>query len=130
MSTATSYLLLGDATGAEDSAARALTLLTEHADGDPSQVVASQARIDLARARLMLGELEAAAEAVEPVFQVPTQWRGAGVLERLAGLRTQLTEAEFRGSVRARDLGEQIEEFTSLAVARVFSGSARWAIEG
>ncbi|MGW1194420.1 hypothetical protein ACWD4B_00975 [Streptomyces sp. NPDC002536] len=128
MSTATTYLLLRDSTRAEDAATRSLRLLNEHAS-TRSVLVSSQASIDLARARLLRGELAGADEALDPVFGVPNEWRGLGIVKRLSDARAQLTQEAFRTATEARTLGERIEEFTAVAVARTLSGSAHLAID-
>ncbi|MFF3277308.1 hypothetical protein ACFYWU_41270 [Streptomyces chrestomyceticus] len=123
MSNATTFLLIGDAPGAEEAATHALHLLDEHTDGTRQMLVSSQASTDLARARLLRRELDGACEALEPVFEVPRDWRSVGVLERLAATRAQLTHPDFRTTAQAADLGERIEDFTAMSIARQLSGS-------
>ncbi|MFP8959122.1 hypothetical protein ACLIYP_00910 [Streptomyces nanhaiensis] len=130
MSNATTYLLLRDAEGAETSASQALELL----DGQPSErqpvLVAGPAAIDLARARLVRGELDGAQEALAPVFQVPAEWRGAGMLERLVAARAELTRPSLRDAPAAQALGEQIEEFAALSPVRRIGATGHLAIQG
>jgi hypothetical protein len=54
--------------------------------------------------------------ALEPTLALPTEQRIVDVTARLAVVRGELTASVFRGSPRARDLGEQIEEFGREAV--------------
>ncbi|MFK8848390.1 hypothetical protein [Streptomyces sp. Ac-502] len=129
MSNATTFLLVGDATGAEEAATHALRLLDERPDGARPMLISSQASTDLARARLLRRELDGACEALEPVFDVPRDWRGAGVLERLAAARAQLTHPDFRTAAQASDLGERIEEFSAVSVSRNLGGSAHLALD-
>lgn len=129
MSNATTYLLLRDADGAEESAERALELL----EGQPSEarpkLVAVQAAIDLGRARLMHRDVDGAQEAMAPAFATPSEWRQAGMLERMAAARTQLTHPDFHGSPAATSLAEQIEDFSTAAAARKLGGASPLALE-
>lgn len=130
MSNATTYLLLRDREGAEDAADQALTLLQAMPEQHRPVLIACQARADLARARLLRRELDGAVEALEPVFHLPTEWRGAGVIDRVSGVRGELTHADFHGSSREAALGERIEDFCRLAVSHQLGPASRLAIEG
>ncbi|MEU1353918.1 hypothetical protein ABZ410_08430 [Streptomyces cinnamoneus] len=130
MSNATSYLLLRQSDKAEETAGHALQLLSEEPDSARSVVVSCKASADLARARLLRGELAGATEALNPVFQVGSEWRCTGITERLLAARKHLTQPAFRGAAEARELGERIEDFTATAVSRGLGGSAHLALEG
>jgi len=69
------------------------------------------AGIDLAVIRLRSGALDAAVSALEPVLTMPSAQRITALTTRLTLVRTELAAPIFRGSVQARRLGEQIEEF-------------------
>ncbi|WP_338704338.1 hypothetical protein V2W30_41205 (plasmid) [Streptomyces sp. Q6] len=127
MSHATTYLVLGDSHHAEAAAEHALTLL--EADPDVDRQVQIQVTVDLARARLLRGELEGADEALVPVFATPVEWRTIGLVDRVTHLRAQLTRPEVASATPARALGEIIEDFVARAAARPLPGS-RLAIEG
>ncbi|MFI1825412.1 tetratricopeptide repeat protein [Streptomyces sp. NPDC020412] len=118
MSNATTYLLLGDSGGAEEAAAQALRLLSAEPEEERPLLVETQAHVDLARARLLRGELDGVQAALEPAFNVPVEWRGAGTLERMAAVRTGLCHPDFHGAGEASTLGERIEEFTAAASAQ------------
>lgn len=130
MSNATTYLLLRDSQGAEQAAGHALELLNARPSEQRPTLITSQASVDLARARLLRRELDGAVEALDPVFLVPTQWRGQGVLERISAVRTDLTHPDFQGSSDAVALGERIEDFCRTAVPHQLGAAARLAIEG
>ncbi|MFE3216101.1 hypothetical protein [Streptomyces antimycoticus] len=130
MSNATTYLLLRNAEGAEEAADQALSLLASRPPENRPLLITSQAGVDLARARLQRHELDGAVEALDPVFQVPAEWRGAGVIERISSVRSELTRTEFQGSATAADLGERIEDFCRVAVPHQLGSSAKLAIEG
>ncbi|MBM9624727.1 hypothetical protein [Streptomyces zhihengii] len=130
MSNSTTCLLLRDAQGAEELASRALELHNERRTSDRWFVISAPAASNLARARIMAGEIEGAREALRPVLKIPVQWRGAGMLERLTAARCELTHPALRGARSAVDLAEEIEEFTALSPARRLGGTSPLAIEG
>ncbi|MFI8432605.1 hypothetical protein ACIGJO_02440 [Streptomyces sp. NPDC079020] len=129
MSNATTCLLLRNAEGAEEFAARALTLLRARPADDQPIVVSGPAAVDLARARLLRNQVEGAQEALTPVFQVPPSWRGSGMMERLTAARMELTRPEFRNAPAALELAEQIEEFSALSPIRRLGAVNPLAIE-
>ncbi|MEU8925285.1 hypothetical protein AB0D10_30845 [Kitasatospora sp. NPDC048545] len=129
MSNSSSYLLLRDGAGAENSARQSLQLIAESTTNTVPFVVAPQASSDLAMALLLGRDLDGAAEALAPVLAIPRQWRGAGLVERLDAVRGELVSPTFRDSVAATSLAEQIEEFTAVAAPRLLGpGVARLAI--
>ncbi|MEU5839382.1 hypothetical protein ABZ820_37775 [Streptomyces diacarni] len=129
MSNATTYLLLRDSRGAETAADSALQIVSSTPGEQRPVLTTAQATVDLARARLLRGEFEGACEALEPVFSVPTEWRGAGVLERLAAVRTQLCHPRFNQIVGASEIGERIEEYSAVAAAHKLGATTPLAIE-
>lgn len=130
MSNATTFLLLRNAEGAEESADQALTLLKAKPADQRPMLITSQAAVDLAHARLMRRELDGAIESLEPVFLVPTEWRGAGVLERIGSVRAELTHPDFQNSPEAAALGERIEDFCRIAAPAQLGAAPRLSIEG
>ena len=70
------------------------------------------AHTDLAIARLRAGTLDAAITALEPVLALPPGERTAVEAQRLSVLRTELARPPYQGSPHARDLDEQVTEFT------------------
>jgi hypothetical protein len=74
------------------------------------------AGVNLAVVHLRSGGLDAAAAALEPALALPTEQRVAELTTRLALVRGELAAPVFRGSPQARDLGDQIEEFSRAAV--------------
>ena len=69
------------------------------------------AGIDLAANRLRSGALDAAITTLEPVLALPPAQRINALTNRLDLVHTELAAPIFRGSVPARELQEQIEEF-------------------
>ncbi|WP_224306798.1 hypothetical protein [Streptomyces olivaceus] len=129
MSNATTYLLLRDADGAEEAAEQALQLLDAKPENQRPLLISTQTYVDLARARLLRGELDGVQAALEPAFSVPAEWRGAGTLERMAAVRAGLAHAALRAAAEAIELGERIEEFTAAASAQRLTGTPPVAIE-
>jgi len=120
-SPASQYWLAGatliEIPGAEREAAAELERAIERYEAGPepgedhSRHSMMITRIDLATARLRAGQVEGAVEVLEPVLALPPGRRITGLAPRFARTRTELAQPIFRGSARARDLEEQIEEF-------------------
>jgi hypothetical protein len=70
------------------------------------------ASIDLAAVRLRTGALDAASTALRPVLILPPTQRIASIGRRMHSVRTELASPVFRSSMQARELDEQIEEFS------------------
>jgi hypothetical protein len=76
----------------------------------------AMAGADLAIVRLRSGAMDGAVTALAPVLALPPTQRVTPLTTRLARVREELAAPVFRGSSRARDLGDQIEEFGREAV--------------
>jgi hypothetical protein len=83
-----------------------------------------QAHTDLSATHLLNSELDGAREALVPVFAVPPELRIEGLTQRLGRVRTLLVRSPFRRSQEARQLGEQIEDFTVNAAGRMLPSSS------
>ncbi|WP_370021743.1 XRE family transcriptional regulator [Planotetraspora sp. GP83] len=75
------------------------------------------AMLDLAAARLALGEIEGAAEAVQSVLSTGSRRRTDSVTRRLRQLSGQLERAAYRDAPVALSLREEIQVFTATRVA-------------
>ncbi|WP_406172380.1 DNA-binding protein [Streptomyces sp. NBC_00996] len=115
MSNSSTCLLLGDGDQAAAAATRALELAAQRPAALRSARVIGGAGADLAAARLLRGDLDGAAEALEQVWVVPRDQRATGLLTRTARVRRALTGEPFRGAQLAGELGERIEDFTRLS---------------
>jgi hypothetical protein len=71
---------------------------------------------DLAVVRVRSGALDGAVAALEPVLILPPAQRLSTLIARLTRVRDELAAPVFQGSQQARDLGDQIEEFSREAV--------------
>lgn len=108
---------LTEITGAEADAAteieRAVALYSAGPGAGEQHFFGARALagIDLAAVRLRSGALDAAASAIGPVLALPPGQRITSLCERMRAVRAELAAPVFRGSARARELDERIEEF-------------------
>ncbi|MET7282362.1 hypothetical protein ABZS29_29305 [Kribbella sp. NPDC005582] len=88
-------------------------------EGTPgSYATEAGARSELALARVMLGEIAGAAEALRPVLELPPERRIAGILDSVARVQRALTAPHLRLSGEAVDLRNEIESFRQISAAR------------
>ncbi len=78
---------------------------------DHSLYAEMRARVELTGARIRTGDLDAALVAVGPVLALPPSRRVASLPLRLGQIRADLAAPGYQGSLLARDLDEQIEQF-------------------
>lgn len=78
----------------------------------------SLARLDVAAARVALGDLDGAQEAITPVLALPAERciRQLGV--GLARVRSALAAPRFARTPRARSLAADVDEFRATKAAR------------
>ncbi|WP_405824318.1 hypothetical protein OG705_29415 [Streptomyces sp. NBC_00838] len=122
MSNATSYLLAGNATGGEQAAQQALLLLAEMPIAERSPLTLAQAQVDLARALILRGELDGAAETLIPALDLPQDRMAAGLLERLAEARRELSRPGLADARQAVELAERIADSVTLPAPRTYGG--------
>ncbi|MGW7047046.1 DNA-binding protein [Streptomyces avermitilis] len=115
MSNSTTALLMGDAEQAEVEAGRALGLLAGRTQDEQSTHVRAGAAADLALARLLTDNIEGAAEALTPIWEVPAEQRNTGIVVRTARIGRHLARPRYHGSQLPTQLRQQIEEFTRLS---------------
>jgi tetratricopeptide (TPR) repeat protein len=108
MSHSTTYLLLQDHEGAERTATAALEAL-------PPDLVTqrAQAATDLARAHLINGDIEAAADAAAEGLRLEPRWRNSSLMQRMTALRQDLAAPRLREARPARELSQHVEDFTT-----------------
>lgn len=114
-----SYVALGDGKRAETEATTALELFGQMPKGLRWSAGEYGARIDLATARVLSGELAGAQEALVPVFELEPERRTEALSSRLTSLSRMLGTARYREAVEAGRIGEAIEDFTAHSLARV-----------
>jgi hypothetical protein len=112
----TALLTAGDPAGAARQARTALDLISE--GGGTDAVVAERVQVDLASAELAAGHLDAAGEALAPVWSVAVEQRRQAMTGRLAQLAGALVGSTWRGEPEAAQLRDRIEVFCTEARPR------------
>jgi tetratricopeptide (TPR) repeat protein len=118
---AQTYIYLGEPAKAEESAGRSLELYqsapaTQRAFGNEAA-----ATIDLAHARLELGNIEAASASLQPIFDLPPRQRQQFVVLRLVELRDGFVGSKPGKAKAAKVLVDQIATFTAETANDVIS---------
>ncbi|MET9914374.1 DNA-binding protein [Streptomyces sp. NPDC006476] len=129
MSSSSTALLIHDPAQAERSARKALDLIRQRPAEKRSAHVLGGAAADLAMARLFAGDVEGAAEALQPLWDIPADQRVTGVLARTGQIQHFLTQPSFRGAVLPGELRSRVEEFTRTATAHQLTGPALLQLE-
>ncbi|AXI81377.1 DNA-binding protein [Peterkaempfera bronchialis] len=129
MSHGSTYLLLNDGPGAEVAARRALELIEQRPITQQSGSIRGKAAADLAAARLLSGDLDGSAKALEMVWGIPAQQRVTGLLERTSRIRYALTAQPFRETPAATALGERLEDFQRASAHHSLGPGGRRALE-
>ncbi|MGW5447449.1 DNA-binding protein [Streptomyces asiaticus] len=128
MSNSSTALLIGNGAQAEATARRALALLSVKNPTSRAAHVLGSAAADLALARLISGDVDGAAEALEPIWAIPGDHRITGILVRAAQVRRYLSQPVFHGARLPTQLRERIEDFTR-ASAPYQLGNHQLAVE-
>ncbi|MGH3821687.1 MAG: hypothetical protein ACRDRA_02395 [Pseudonocardiaceae bacterium] len=76
------------------------------------------ARVDLAGARTLQGDLAGAESALEVVFALAPERRTEAVARRLTSLGRMLGAGRYRHAVEASRISEAIEDFTARSLPR------------
>ncbi|MGH3801432.1 MAG: hypothetical protein ACRDTD_15115 [Pseudonocardiaceae bacterium] len=113
-----SFVALGDGEQAETEATAALALFGEMPER--ARFVAGElgARVDLATARTLRGDLAGAEDALVAVFALDPERRTETVARRLTNLGRVLGSARYRDAVEAGRIGEVIEHVTARSLPR------------
>ncbi len=107
---------------AEHAAAAAISLYQAVPARARSYGCEALARVQLARAQLMNGKLEDAAETLAGVLALDPQRRISSLNEHLETCRQLLRSPAYRGSGTARQLDRQLAEFSGAGTARALPG--------
>jgi hypothetical protein len=102
---------LGQPPGAIAEASRAIELWTSGPAEECAAAALTVARIDVVTAHILLRDLDAASEALQPVLAIPSEQRTTIVARRLDSLERPLLTAPARKSALARDMASHIEAF-------------------
>jgi transcriptional regulator with XRE-family HTH domain len=114
----TTYLLLGEADLAQRHALDAIAGYESGPETARSYGDESLARLDLAAARVALGDLDGAHDAITPVLALPAELRIHQLGVGLARVRAALAAPQFARATFARSLAEQLDEFRVTEAAR------------
>jgi hypothetical protein len=112
MSTSSTALLIHDGAEAEQSARQALELVSQRPQASRSAHVLGGAAADLAMARLLMNDIEGAASALTPLWDIPGDQRVTGVLVRTAQIQQFLAQPGYRAAALPRELRDRVENFT------------------
>ncbi|MFI9764991.1 DNA-binding protein [Streptomyces sp. NPDC051963] len=115
MSNSTTALIIGDSGQAEAAARHALALLGQRTPDAQSAHVQGGAAADLAMARLLANDVEGAAEALAPVWEIPTDQRMTGIVVRTARIHRRLSRPTYHGAQLPGQLRERIEDFNRVS---------------
>lgn len=109
----TSFVALGDGEQAENEATTALRLFGEMPERARWAAGEFGARVDLAAARTLRGDLAGAEDALETVFALEPELRTEAVGRRLSSLGRVLGATRYRHAVEASRISEAIVGFTA-----------------
>jgi hypothetical protein len=115
MSSASALLQIGDAGGAAERAREAIRLCPPDRAGS---FVGMRARADLACAELAHGQLDAAIDALEPVWELSPEFRRNSLVERLTNVAGALAAPTYSGTAIATALADRIEAFSAESAPR------------
>ncbi|WP_405914564.1 DNA-binding protein [Streptomyces sp. NBC_00728] len=115
MSSSSTALLIHDGAEAERSARRALDLISQKPQASRSAHVLGGAAADLAMARLLSNDVEGAADALTPLWDIPGDQRVTGILVRTGQIQQFLAQPTYRASTLPRELRDRVEDFTRTA---------------
>ncbi len=104
--------LPAEARQAQDYAAQAVTAYQDTSSPEWAFGDAAGSRCDLAVARIALGEIEGARDAIAPVLELPTEQRIRGIISSVQHVHKALRQPELPAA--GRDLQEAIEVFTKI----------------
>lgn len=109
-------LNLGDPKEALRQAAEAESLW----QGNPPRAFGtwSHFQIAVAKAHLMLGSVDGAAQHIAPVLSLPPEYRLSTVVEHVSAVDALLRQRRFSGSTQAAAVHEQLAQFANGAAAR------------
>ena len=114
-------------TGAEHDAIAELERATELYEAGPEEgedhsfELRMLTQIELAVARLRVGELDGAKPTLRPVLALPPGQRIDPLPQRLETVRAELARPRYHGSPQATDLASEIEDFSSDTIVGALS---------
>ncbi|RBQ22149.1 hypothetical protein DP939_01030 [Spongiactinospora rosea] len=98
--------------------------LSAYAEADPAERAfggEAGARADQSLARVHTGDLDGAAEALRPVLDLPADQRNAGIVASAMRVHNALRVPAYARTPQARDLREEIEQYSQVSVRTALS---------
>jgi hypothetical protein len=121
MCSASALLRIDDPDGAAAQAAEAIRL---HPADQSGSLVDMTARADLARAELARGRLDAAQDALDPVWSLPAEHRRYSLVGRLEGVASALAAPRYLNAAVATAITERINAFADDTAPRTLPAAA------
>ena len=121
MCSASALLLVGDADAAAARAAEAIRL---HGSDQTGSLVDMTARVDLAQAELARGQLDAARDALRPVWLLAPPHRRYSLVRRLEAVAASLSRPQYLNARDADELAGQITAFAAQSAPGMLPASA------
>jgi hypothetical protein len=121
MCSASALLLIGDADAAAIRAAEAIRL---HGSDKTGSLVDMTARVDLAQAELARGQLDAAQDALRPVWLLAPPHRRYSLVRRLEGVAAALAGPRYLDARDAAELAGQITAFAGQSAPAMLPAGA------
>jgi predicted XRE-type DNA-binding protein len=122
---AAAWLDLGRGPEAFEAAQSALAILTTMPGPRRPVSQINGARIDLATACLLNGDLDSSAEALTPLLTQPASVRNVSLIGRLARTRTTLLSPTWAKNSQARQLADEIGEWLATGPEPQQTGASR-----
>ncbi|MFI0423175.1 hypothetical protein [Spongiactinospora sp. 9N601] len=113
--------LPGDEQRADQTAQEALSAYDGADPGDRAFGDEAGARADQSLARVHTGDLDGAAEALRPVLDLPADQRNAGIVASAMRVHNALRVPAYARTPQARDLREEIEQYSQVSVRTALS---------
>lgn len=111
------YALLGDAEPAQESALLAIGMYEVGPVEQRSYGDEALARVDVTTARLLLGDLDGAREALRPVLDLPPERRIEQLAVGLSKVRSALAVPQYARVALARKIAQEIDQCQAESVA-------------
>jgi hypothetical protein len=96
-----------------------------HQSDRTSSLVTMKARIDLAQAEVCRGQLDAAEDALRPVWLLAPAHRRYSLIRRLDAVASALARPQYLNTGTAVDLGEQVRTFAAQSAPRAITARTR-----
>ena len=118
LSAGNAYVALRDGARGQEEAQAALAAFAEQPEALRWRAGELAARLDLAAARTLSGDLAGAEHALLPVLDLPPDQRTEALTKRMMSLGRMVTARPFQGAIEAARIGDTVADFTRSALPR------------